>query len=83
MTMRTIKPMKVYTRSKIKGLQCNDEPLLLASTKSEENQGLYLGNDDENNETNESLCLTSYVYVCFDCKVFTIVMKITVACACV
>ena len=40
-----------------------DEPLLLASQKSKENQGWYLGND-KNNEINESLCLTSFVYIC-------------------
>ena len=32
-----------------------DEPLLLASQKSEGNQGWYLKSDDENNEINESL----------------------------
>ena len=45
------------------------------------NQGWYLGNDDENNEINESLYITSFVYVCLYCKGFTIVMKATVACA--
>ena len=53
---------------------------LLASQKSEENQGWYLGNDNTNNEINESLCLTPFVYVCFIVKVFTIVIKTTVAC---
>ena len=57
--------MKLYTRSKIEGWQCNhNEPL-----KSEENQGWYLGND-ENNEINESLRLTSFVYECFYCTGF-------------
>ena len=46
------------------------DELLLASQKSEENQGCYLGNDDENNEINESLCLTSSVYVSFNDKGF-------------
>ena len=40
-----------------------DELFLLVSQKSEANQGWYLGNDNENNEINESLCLTSFVYV--------------------
>ena len=38
-----------------------DKQLLLASQKSAENQGWYLENDDENNEINESLCLTLFV----------------------
>ena len=59
--------------TKSKDGSASDEPLLLASQKSEGNQGWYLGNDDENNEINESLCLTSFVYVCFYCKGFTIV----------
>ena len=41
-----------------------------ALQKSEENQGWYLGNDNENNEINKSLCLTSFVCVCFFHKGF-------------
>ena len=35
-------------------------------------RGWYLGNDDENDEINETLCLTSVVFVCFYCKGFYI-----------
>ena len=38
MTMRMIKPMKFYTRSKLKDGSATDKLLLLASQKSEENQ---------------------------------------------
>ena len=62
--MRVIKLMKFYTTSKLKDGSATDELLLLASRKSEENQEWYLGNGNENNEINESLCLTSFVYVC-------------------
>ena len=65
--------MKFYTRIKIEGCQwlsATDELLLLTSQKSEENQGWYLENDDENNEINENLCLTSFVYVYFYHKGF-------------
>ena len=50
-------------KAKWKDDSATDEPFLLTSQKSEENQGWYLGNDDKNNEINESLCLTSFVYV--------------------
>ena len=53
MTTGMIKPMKFHTRSKSKDGSATDEPLLLASQKSEENQGWYLKNDEENNEINE------------------------------
>ena len=55
--------------AKSKYSNATDELLLLASQKSGENQVWYLGND-ENNKINESLCLTSFVYVYFYCKVF-------------
>ena len=70
MTTRTIKPMKFYTRRKTKDGSATDELLLLVSQKSEENQGWYLGNDNGNNEINKSLCLTSFVYICFYHKGF-------------
>ena len=54
--------------AKSKDGNATDEPLLLASLKSEERW--YLGNDDENNEINKSLCVTSFVYVCFYHKGF-------------
>ena len=67
---RTIKPMKCYIKTKLKDGSATDESLLLASQKSEESLGWYLGNDNESNETNESLCLTSFVYACFYHKGF-------------
>ena len=66
MTTRVIKLMKFYTRSKIEGWQCN----CLHHKNLEENQGWYLENDNTNNEINESLCLTPFVYVCFYRKGF-------------
>ena len=68
--MRTIKSMKFHTRIKSKDGSATDVLLLLASQKSEGNQGWYLGNDDENNEINEILCLKSFVLVCFYHKGF-------------
>ena len=56
--------------AKQKDGSATDELLLLASQKSEENQGQYLRNDNKNNEIYESLCLTSFVYVCFYHKGF-------------
>ena len=48
-----------------------DELLLVARiTKSEENQGQCLRNDDKNDEINEILLLTLFVFVCFYCKGF-------------
>ena len=43
----------------------NDDKNDKASQKSEENQGWYLENDNENDKMNETLCLTSLVFVCF------------------
>ena len=51
--------------AKSKDGNATDEPLLFWTQKSEENQWWYLGNDDDNNEINESLYLTLFVYVCF------------------
>ena len=56
--------------AKSKDGSTTDELLLLSTQKYEENQGWYLGNDDKNNESNESLCLTSFVYACFYHKGF-------------
>ena len=56
--------------TKSKAGSATDKPRLLTSQKSEENQGWFLGNDDKNNEINESLCLTSIVYVYFYRKGF-------------
>ena len=70
MMTRMIKLITFYTETKSKDGSATDEPLLLASQKSEENQGWHLGNDNENNEINESLCLTSTAHVCFYFKGF-------------
>ena len=53
---KKIKPKKFHTRSEItKDVSATDELLLLASQKSEGNQGWYLKNDDEDNQINKSL----------------------------
>ena len=63
--MGATKPMKFYTRSKIKGGSTTDELLLLASQKSEDNQGWYpVGYDNKNNETKESLCVSNIICIC-------------------
>ena len=61
---------EILQQAKLKDGSATDEPLLLASQNLEANQGWYLGDDDKNNEINESLCLTSFVYLCFCCKGF-------------
>ena len=73
MMARTIKPMKFYIiiqEAESKDSSATDEPFLLASQKSEENQVWYLGNDKNKNEINESLCPTSFVHVYFYHKGF-------------
>ena len=49
------KTNKIPYKKQSKDDSATDKPLLLASQKSEGNQGWYLKNDEENNEINESL----------------------------
>ena len=65
MTTRVIKLMKFYTRSKIEGWQCN---CLHHKNLKKTKDGTWGMNT--NNEINESLCLTPFVYVCFYRKGF-------------
>ena len=70
----------VIQETKLNDGSATDEPFLLASQKSEENQGWYQGNDDKNNEINKTLCLTSLVLYAFIIKIFYHCNEITMAC---